>query len=79
MEVFCVATISLRVTDTDYHLIQNYISINGINLSAFIREAIMDKIEEDFSLDEERILAAKERSKTERIYDHTEVWEELGV
>ena len=72
-------TISLRVTDTDYSLLQNYVSINGINLSAFIREAVLDKIEEDFSLDENRILAVRERAKSEKIYDHTEVWEELGI
>ena len=74
-----MATISLRVTDKDYGLIQEYVSVNNINLSSFVREAIMDKIEQDFSLDEERILAAKERAKTERIYDHTEVWDELGI
>ena len=74
-----MATISLRVTDSDYRLIQNYACVNGINLSAFIREAVLNKIEEDFSLDEERILAARERAKTEKIYDHTEVWEELGI
>ena len=74
-----MAAISLRLSDADYSLIQNYISVNKLNLSAFIREAVLDKVEQDLSLDESRILAARERAKTEKIYDHTEVWAELGI
>ena len=39
----------------------------------------MDKIEEDFELDEERILHAHQRAKKEKKYDHTEVWKMLGI
>lgn len=72
-------TISLRVSDEDSKLIQSYVNINNLNLSAFVREAILDKIETDFNLDEERIAKAREMSKNEKIYDHTEVWDKLGV
>ncbi len=74
-----MATISLRINDADYNLIQEYVSVNSINLSAFIREAVLDKIEDDLNLDEKRILSARKCAETEKKYDHTEVWEKLGV
>ena len=72
-------TISLRVSEEDNALIQNYVSINNLNLSQFIRETILDKIEEDLKLDEERILSALNRMEKEESSDHIDVWKRLGV
>lgn len=72
-------TISLRMNDEDTKLLRDYVSINKLNMSQFIRELIMDKLEEEFELDEVRILNAHEKAKREKKYDHTEVWEILGV
>ena len=69
-------TISLRMNDEDTKLLRDYVSVNKLNMSQFIRELIMDKLEEEFELDEARILHAHE---SEKKYDHTEVWEMLGV
>lgn len=74
-----MSTISLRLNESDYKLIQSYVTANNLNLSAFIREAVLDKVEQDLKLDEQRILAAKERASQEKSYDHTEVWKELGI
>lgn len=74
-----MSTISLRLNESDYRLIQSYVTANNLNLSAFIREAVLDKVEQDLKLDEQRILAAKERASQEKSYDHTEVWKELGI
>jgi len=74
-----MAAISLRVNAEDEKFIKEYMSINNLNLSAFAREAILEKIEEDLKLDETRILSALERSRNEESYDHTEVWKELGL
>ena len=74
-----MATISIRVSDDESTLIHEYVSTNGLNMSQFIREAILEKIEGDFELDEDRILRALERSKNEKSYDHTEVWKMLDV
>ena len=74
-----MATISIRVSDDESTLIHEYVSANGLNMSQFIREAILDKIEGDFELDEDRILSALERSKKEKSYDHTEAWKMLDV
>lgn len=72
-------TISLRLNDEDTKLLRDYVSVNNLNMSKFIRELVLDKIEEDLSLDEKRILRAHEKAKTEKKYDHTEVWEMLGI
>ncbi len=71
--------ISLRVNDEESKLIHDYVSVNQLNMSQFIRDAVLDKIESDFDLDEDRILVAFEKSKKENKYDHTDVWKMLGV
>lgn len=72
-------TISLRMNDEEAKLLRDYVSVNNLNMSQFIRELIMDKLEEEFELDEARILHAHQKAKNEKKYDHTEVWEILGV
>ena len=72
-------TISLRMNDEEAKLLRDYVSVNNLNRSQFIRELIMDKLEEEFELDEARILHAHQKAKNEKKYDHTEVWEILGV
>ena len=72
-------TISLNVSEEEEKLIEDYVNDNCLNLSEFIKEAIFEKMEEDLLLDEQRIIAAREKAKTERRYDHTEVWKRLGV
>ncbi len=74
-----MATISLRLNDEDAKLVQEYVAVNDLNLSSFVRELILDKIEDDLALDEDRILKARARAQTEASYDHTEVWKKLGV
>ncbi len=58
-----MTTISLRVNDEESKLIHDYVSANQLNMSQFIRDAVLDKIESDFEHDEERILEAFEKSK----------------
>ncbi len=74
-----MSTISLRVTEEEARLIKGYASANGLNVSTFIRDLTLDKIEEDFKLDEERILKASKRIGKEKSHEHTDVWKRLGV
>ena len=74
-----MASISFRLNEEDEKFIKEYVSINNLNLSALVREAIMEKIEDDLSLDESRLAGALERARTEKHYDHTEVWDMLEV
>ena len=72
-------TISFNVSEEEAKLIEDYVTVNRLSLSEFIKDAIFEKMEEDLLLDEQRIIAAREKAKTERRYDHTEVWKRLGV
>lgn len=72
-------TISLNISEEEAKLIEDYVNDNCLNLSEFIKDAIFEKMEEDLLLDEQRIIAAREKAKSERRYDHTEVWKRLGV
>jgi len=72
-------TISLRLNDEDDKLIRNFAKINNLNLSEFIRNTLIDNIENSLKLDEERIREAREKIKTEKIISSEDVWKELGV
>ncbi|WP_248626051.1 DUF6290 family protein [Enterococcus cecorum] len=74
-----MCTISFHVSEEEAKLIEDYVNDNCMNLSEFIKEAIFEKMEEDLLLDEQRILTAREKAKSERRYNHTEVWKRLGV
>lgn len=74
-----MTTISFKVNDEDAKLIREYAKINGLSLSKFILETILDRIEDDLALDEERILKAIERTKDEPSYTHQEVWKMLEI
>ena len=52
-------TISLRLNDEDDKLIRNFAKINNLNLSEFIRNTLIDNIENSLKLDEERIREAR--------------------
>ena len=74
-----MATISLRVSDSDLGLIKAYVSANGLNMSSFLRDSALDRIEDDFKLDEERILMARTAAHNEKTYSFEEAWNEIGV
>lgn len=72
-------TISFNVSEEEAKLIEDYVNDNRLNISEFVKDAIFEKMEEVLLLDEQRILTAREKAKTERRYDHIEVWKRLGV
>ena len=74
-----MATITLRVNEQENKLIKDYVKINNYNLSSFIRDVVLDRIEDDLKVDEKKILSALKKSKNEKTYSHNEVWEELGL
>ena len=49
-----------------------------INYCEIVNEILYD-LEEELMIDEERILKARHALHEEPIYDHGEVWKELGV
>src|SRR3712207_7157404 len=73
-----MSTISLRMKDEDMDLLKQYVKVNNLNLSEFIRNTILDKIEDDLRINEERILRAWEEAKKEKGISHEDLWKELG-
>jgi RHH-type transcriptional regulator, rel operon repressor / antitoxin RelB len=45
-----VGTISVRLSEKDDELIRKYAELNDIDLSSLVREAVIEKIEEDYDL-----------------------------
>jgi len=74
-----MSTISLRMNDEDMNLLKQYVKVNNLNLSEFIRNTILDKIEDDLRINEERILKAWEEAKKEKGISHEDLWKELGL
>ena len=71
-------TISVRLSEKDTELIKAYADINNMQLSDLIRNAVLEKIEDEYDLEcyEKAIKEYKENPKT---YTLEEVKEELGL
>ena len=71
-------TISVRLNEKDTELIKAYASINNISLSDLIRNAVLEKIENEYDL-ESYNKAIEEDKKNPKTYTLEEVKEELGL
>mgnify|MGYP000413013748 FL=1 len=71
-------TISVRLNEKDTELIKAYASINNISLSDLIRNAVLEKIENEYDL-ESYNKAIEEYRKNPKTYTLEEVKEELGL
>ena len=71
-------TISVRLSDKDTELIKAYADMNNISLSDLIRNAVLEKIEDEYDLDCYN-KAMEEYKKNPKTYTMDEVKEELGL
>lgn len=71
-------TISVRLNDEDTELIKAYAKMNNISLSDLIRNAVLEKIEDEYDLDSYN-KAMKEYKKNPKKYTMKEVKEELEL
>lgn len=71
-------TISVRLSEEDTNIIKAYAAMNNISLSDLVRNAIMEKIENEYDLEcyEKAIKKYKANPKT---YSMEEVKKELGL
>ncbi len=77
-----MGSVSVRLNDDEYKLIHDYVKINNLNLSQFIREVVLDHIEDDLEMSKEfteKILAAKEEVRNGKVYTFEEARKELGI
>ncbi len=71
-------TISVRLNDKDTELIKAYAKMNNISLSDLIRNAVIEKIEDEYDLECYK-KAMQEYEKNPTTYTMDEVKEELGL
>ena len=71
-------TISVRLNEEDTNLIKAYAEMNNISLSDLIRNALLEKIEDEYDLDCYK-KAIKEYNKNPKTYTLDEVKKELGL
>lgn len=71
-------TISVRLSDKDTELIKKYADINNISLSDLIRNAVLEKIENEYDL-KCYYEAMEEYKKNPKTYTMEEVKKELGI
>ena len=71
-------TISVRLSDKDTELIKSYAELNNISLSDLVRNAILEKIEDEYDL-KCYYDAMEEYKKNPKTYTMEEVKKELGI
>ena len=71
-------TISVRLSDKDTELIKAYAEMNHISLSDLIRNAVLEKIEDEYDL-ESYHKAIAEYKKNPKTYTMKEIKVELGL
>lgn len=74
-----MATLSLRVNSDDYALIDTYVKAKGISFSNFARTILLEYINEDLNIDEERLLKAKDQASSENSIPVDKAFADLGV
>lgn len=71
-------TISVRLSDKDTELIKAYAEINNISVSDLIRNAVLEKIENEYDLTSYK-KAVEEYKKNPKTYTLKEIKEELNL
>jgi len=72
-----MSTISLRLNDRDDTLIRKYAELHNLDLSAFIRQSVLEKIEDEYDLTLFNKVWEEEKH-LERI-KHEDLKKELGI
>lgn len=71
-------TISVRLNEEDTKLIKTYADMNNISLSELIRNAVIEKIEDEYDLECYK-KAIEEYKNNPKTYTMEEVKKELGL
>ena len=71
-------TISVRLSDKDTELIKAYADMNNISLSDLVRNAVLEKIEDEYDL-KSYYEAMEEYKKNPKTFTHEEVKEMMRI
>lgn len=72
-----MGTVSLRFSDRDDTLIRKYAELHQMDLSSFIRQAVIEKIEDEYDLS--LFDQVWEEEQKEQKLSHDEVKKKLGI
>jgi len=72
-----MSLITLRINDDDDNLIRNYAKVNNISISELMRQAVLEKIEDEIDLDLYN-QAMKEHNENPQDISFDEMMTELG-
>ncbi len=72
-----MSTVSLRLNDKDDSLIRKYAELHNIDLSTFIRQAVIEKIENEYDL--KLFNKVWEEEKDQERISHDDLKKELGL
>lgn len=75
-EVKAMATMTLRINDQDSELIKKYIHLHGLTISEFARQAMLEKIEDEYDLQVLRQAMAEDDGVRIPVED---LFEEFGI
>jgi RHH-type rel operon transcriptional repressor/antitoxin RelB len=71
-------TISVRLNERDTELVKTYAKLNNISVSDLVRNALLEKIEDEYDLECYK-KAIEEYKKNPKTYTLEEVKERLGL
>lgn len=71
-------TVSLRLSQEDTELFKSYAAMNNVTLSELFRNAVMEKIEDEFDLKAYEAAMAEYKANP-KTYSLNEVKKELGL
>ena len=72
-----MSTVSLRLNDKDDSLIRKYAELHNLDLSTFIRQAVIEKIENEYDL--KLFNRVWEEEKNQEHISHDDLKKELGL
>lgn len=72
-----MSTISLRLNEKEDALIRKYAELHNMDLSSFIRETVLEKIEDEYDLT--LFNQVWEQEKNEEKITHSEMKRQLGL
>ena len=71
-----MATMTMRIDDADAAIIRKYAKFEGVTISDFIRDAVLEKIEDQEDLAALRAAIAEDDGTR---YSHEQILAELGL
>lgn len=71
-----MTTMTLRINDEDSQLIKNYLNLHNLTISDFARQAMLEKIEDEYDLQVLRQAMAEDDGEH---ISHADLKKELGL